>query len=83
MRLIDADALKDELLKCAYPSEREWYFAEVAQIIDEQPTVNEADTDEPSNCNLCRFCDNDYCSCFEENLSEEENYYCTAFESRG
>ena len=39
MRLIDADALKDELLKCAYPSEREWYFAEVAQIIDEQPTV--------------------------------------------
>ena len=39
MRLIDADALKDELLKCAYPSEREWYFAEVAQIIDEQPTM--------------------------------------------
>ena len=81
-RLIDADALKDELLKCAYPAEREWYFAEVAQIIDEQPTVNEVSTDKPSNCNLCRYCDNGYCSYFDRLFGYDE-MYCTVFEERG
>ena len=38
-RLIDADVLKETLMKSAYPEQREWYFAEACQFIDEAPTI--------------------------------------------
>ena len=41
-RLIDADILEETLMKSAYPEQREWYFAEACQFIDEAPTVLEA-----------------------------------------
>ena len=41
-RLIDADVLKETLMKSAYPEQREWYFAEACQFIDEAPTIIEA-----------------------------------------
>ena len=41
-RLIDADMLKETLMKSAYPEQREWYFAEACQFVDEVPTVLEA-----------------------------------------
>jgi len=40
-RLIDADKLKEVLLKHGHPDTREWYYAEVAQFIDEAQTVLE------------------------------------------
>lgn len=43
-RLIDADILKETLMKSAYPEQREWYFAEACQFIDEAPTIVEAST---------------------------------------
>ena len=43
-RLIDADVLKETLMKSAYPEQREWYFAEACQFIDEAPTIVEAST---------------------------------------
>ena len=41
-RLIDADALQKELAEHGHPSEREWYFAEVGQFIDEAENIVEA-----------------------------------------
>lgn len=41
-RLIDADKLLETLAKHSYPSQREWYFAEVGQFIDEAETIVEA-----------------------------------------
>lgn len=41
-RLIDVEILKETLMKSAYPEQREWYFAEACQFIDEAPTVLEA-----------------------------------------
>ena len=38
-RLINADVLKETLMKSAYPEQREWYFAEACQFIDEAPTI--------------------------------------------
>lgn len=79
MRLIDADALLQRVQEEAdFPSD-EW--CKVIECIEEAPTVNEVSTDEPSNCNLCRFCDNGYCSFFDR-LFEDDEMYCTAFEER-
>ena len=79
MRLIDADALLKRIQEEADFQSCKW--CNVIEFIDEQPTVNDVSTDEPSNCNLCRFCDNGYCSVFDRVF--EEDVYCTAFESRG
>ena len=38
-RLIDAEKLKETLMKSAYPEQSEWYFAESCQFIDEAPTI--------------------------------------------
>ena len=43
-KLIDADALEEELLRSASTSVREWHYAEVAQMIDDAPTILEAST---------------------------------------
>jgi len=43
-RLIDAEKLKETLMKSAYPEQREWFFAEACQFIDEAPTIVEAST---------------------------------------
>ena len=78
MRLIDADALLKRVQEEADFPSYEW--RKVIECIEEAPTVNDVSTDEPSNCNLCRFCDNGYCSVFDHII--DEDMYCTAFEER-
>lgn len=40
-RCVDADLLKRDLYMHACTSDRKWYYAEVAQFIDEAPTILE------------------------------------------